>query len=155
MSSFEPRETTLIGAALTIDLRSDTVTLPSAPMREVMGAAPVGNDEYGEDPTVPADALDHNVERLAEDHANARWIAERLAASSRVLLDPAKVETNIIVFRLTGEAPDAPTLVARARERGVLVFGIGSRVIRAVTHPDVSRKQCEEAAEILVDIAES
>ena len=100
-------------------------------------------------------ALDHNVERLAEDHANARRIAERLAASPRVALDLTAVETNIIVFRLAAEAPDAATLVARARERGVLVFGIGARVIRAVTHLDVSRKQCEEAAEILVGIAES
>jgi threonine aldolase len=100
-------------------------------------------------------ALDHNVERLAEDHANARRIAERLAASSRIILDLALVQTNIIVFRLAGDAPDAPTLVARARERGVLIFGIGTRVIRVVTHLDVSRKQCDEAAEILVGIAES
>ena len=100
-------------------------------------------------------ALDHNVERLAEDHANARRIAERLAASPRIILDLALVQTNIIVFRLAGDAPDAPTLVARARERGVLIFGIGSRVIRVVTHLDVSRKQCDEAAEILAGIAES
>jgi threonine aldolase len=100
-------------------------------------------------------ALDHNLARLAEDHANARHIAERLAASPRIALDLSTVETNIIVFRLAGEAPDAATLVARARERGVLLFGIGARVIRAVTHLDVSRKQCEEAAEILVGIAES
>ena len=100
-------------------------------------------------------ALDHNSdERLAEDHANARQIAERLAASPRISLDLAGVETNIIVFRLTDDAPDAPTVVARARERGVLVFNIGPRVIRAVTHLDVSRKQCEEAAEVLVGIAE-
>jgi threonine aldolase len=100
-------------------------------------------------------ALDHNDDRLAADHANARWIAERLAASPRIVLDLAMVQTNIIVFRLAGRAPDAPTLVARARERGVLIFGIGPRVIRAVTHLDVSRKQCEEAAEILAEIAES
>ena len=100
-------------------------------------------------------ALDHNDDRLAEDHANARQIAERLAASPRIGLDLAMVQTNILVFRLAGGAPDAPTFVTRARERGVLIFGIGPRVIRAVTHLDVSRKQCEEAAEILVEIAES
>ncbi len=100
-------------------------------------------------------ALDHNVERLAEDHANARRIAERLAASPRIILDLVLVQTNIIVFRLADDAPDAPTLVARARERGVLIFGIGSRVIRVVTHLDVSRKQCDEGAEILAAIAES
>jgi threonine aldolase len=100
-------------------------------------------------------ALDHNTDvRLAEDHANARQIAERLAASPRITLDLAGVQTNIIVFRLSDDAPDAPAVVARARERGVLVFNIGPRVIRAVTHLDVSRKECEEAAEILVEIVE-
>jgi threonine aldolase len=100
-------------------------------------------------------ALDHNDERLAEDHANARRIAERLAASPRIVVDLQTVQTNIIVFRLTADAPDAATVVARARERGVLVFSIGPRTIRAVTHLDVSHKQCEEAGEILAQIAES
>jgi threonine aldolase len=99
-------------------------------------------------------ALDHNAERLAEDHANARRLAERLAASPRIVLDLASVQTNIVVFRLTADAPDGPTVVARARERGVLLFDIGPRTMRAVTHLDVSRKQCEEAAEILAGIAE-
>ena len=100
-------------------------------------------------------ALDHNVERLAEDHANARLIAERLAQSKRIVLDPASVQTNILVFDLAAGAPDAPAVVARARERGVLIFAFGPRTIRAVTHLDVSREQCERAAEILVEIAES
>ena len=99
-------------------------------------------------------ALDHNDQRLVEDHANARRIAERLVASPRIALDLASVQTNIIVFRLSDDAPDAPTVVVRARERGVLVFNIGARVIRAVTHLDVSEKQCEAAAEILVGIVE-
>jgi threonine aldolase len=99
-------------------------------------------------------AIDHNCARLAEDHANARLIAERLAASPRIVLDLASVQTNIIVFRLAGDAPDAPTVVARAKARGVLLFDIGPRTLRAVTHLDVSRKQCEEAAEILTGIAE-
>ncbi len=99
-------------------------------------------------------ALDHNVERLAEDHANARRLAERLAVSPRIVLDLASVRTNIIVFRLTEDAPDAATVVTRSRERGVLLFNIGPRTLRAVTHLDVSRKQCEEAGEILAGIAE-
>ena len=65
------------------------------------------------------------------------------------------MQTNIIVFRLAGDAPDAPTLVARARERGVLIFGIGTRAIRMVTHLDVSTEECDQAAEILASIAES
>jgi threonine aldolase len=99
-------------------------------------------------------ALDHNLERLAEDHANARRMADRLVKSPRILLDLATVQTNILVFGLGPEAPDAATFVARARERGVLIFAFGPRTIRAVTHLDVSGEQCERAAEILVEIAE-
>jgi threonine aldolase len=99
-------------------------------------------------------ALDHNVARLAEDHANARRIAERLLACARVRLDPASVQTNILVFGLAPGAPDAPTVVARARERGVLIFAFGPRTIRAVTHLDVSAEECVRAAEILVEVIE-
>lgn len=100
-------------------------------------------------------ALDRHMERLAEDHVNARLIAERLAASKRVVIDLATAQTNILVFTLAEGAPDAATLVARARERGVLLFAFGPRTLRAVTHLDVSREQCERAAGILVEIAES
>jgi threonine aldolase len=97
-------------------------------------------------------ALDHNIERLAEDHANARLIAGRLLANLNVVLDSTSVQTNIIVFGLRSGAPDAATVVNRARERGVLLFGFGPRTIRAVTHFDVSREQCEEAAAILDEV---
>jgi threonine aldolase len=97
-------------------------------------------------------ALDHNLGRLAEDHRNARVIAERLRASTKVVLDLETVQTNILVFGLTTDAPDAPTVVARAKERGVLIFAFGPRTIRAVTHLDVSREQCERAAEMLLEI---
>jgi len=97
-------------------------------------------------------ALDRHLQRLAEDHANARLIAERLAASPRIRIDLATAATNILVFELAPGAPDAPTVVARARERGVLVFDFGPRTVRAVTHLDVTREQCERAAEILVQV---
>lgn len=100
-------------------------------------------------------ALDHNLERLADDHANARLIGELLAKSPRIEIDLASVQTNILVFRLSREALDAPTVVARARERGVLVFAFDARTIRAVTHLDVSHEQCERAAAILVELAET
>lgn len=74
-------------------------------------------------------ALDHSVERLAEDHANARRIADRLAGSRIVVLDPATVRTNIVVFGLIVDGPDAATVVARARDRGVLVFAFGPRTV--------------------------
>lgn len=97
-------------------------------------------------------ALDHALEGLAADHAHARSIAERLARSSRIMLDPGTVQTNIIVFGLTFDAPDANNLVATARERGVLINAFGPRTVRAVTHLDVSAEQCEKAAEILVEL---
>jgi len=64
------------------------------------------------------------------------------------------VQTNILVFTLVPGAPDAPTAVIRARERGVLVFAFTPRMLRAVTHLDVSAEQCARAADILVEIAE-
>jgi threonine aldolase len=97
-------------------------------------------------------ALDHHLDRLADDHANARRIAERLVQSPRVILDLATVQTNIIVFGLSPDGPDAPTIVAQARDRGVLVFAFTPQMLRAVTHLDVSREQCERAAATLADL---
>ena len=99
-------------------------------------------------------ALDQNLERLAEDHANARSIAERLATSSKIILDLDTVQTNILVFGLAADAPDASTVVARCRQRDVLVLAFGPRTIRVVTHLDVSREQCERAATVLLEIVE-
>jgi len=98
-------------------------------------------------------ALDHHLARLAEDHANARAFAEALAAGAPVLLDLATVQTNIVVFHLpVALAMDAATLSAQARTRGVLVNAFGPRTVRAVTHLDVTRAQCERAAAVMVDL---
>jgi len=97
-------------------------------------------------------ALDHNVTRLAEDHANARLIAEQLTGVSGIRLDLATVQTNIVIFRLEEGFPDASAIAARAKEAGVLVSALGPRTVRAVTHLDVSRADCERAVERLVAI---
>lgn len=95
-------------------------------------------------------ALDHHLSRLPEDHANAYVFAERLRKGAPVQLDLATVQTNIVVFHLPATMPlDAPALSARAREEGVLVNAFGPRTVRAVTHLDVSRAQCERAADVL------
>jgi threonine aldolase len=60
-----------------------------------------------------------------------------------------------VVFRLSDEAPDAATVVARARERSVLLFAFGPRTLRAVTHLDVTRAQCEQAGDVLAALAEA
>ena len=96
-------------------------------------------------------ALDHHLERLAEDHENAKLIASRLRASARVSLVADPVETNIVIFSLKAGAPDAAAVIAAARAKGVLVVAFGPRTLRAVTHLDVTREQCERAAGVLVD----
>jgi threonine aldolase len=100
-------------------------------------------------------ALDHNVARLGEDHANARLIAERLAGMAGIALDLATVQTNIVIFRLGEGLPDAATITARAKEAGILVSALGHRTVRAVTHLDVSRNDCERAADRLAAIIEN
>jgi threonine aldolase len=99
-------------------------------------------------------ALDHHARRLEADHDNAAVLARRLSHSPRIELDLATVQTNIVVFRVAAGGPDAATMVSRARQQGVLLFAFGSRTLRAVTHLDVTRAQCEEAAEVLIELAE-
>jgi len=89
-------------------------------------------------------ALRHHVKRLAEDHANAKRLAEGLAALPGIKLDPATVETNLVFFDLTGSL-DAPTAVERMLAHGVRVGALGPRTIRAVTHLDVSAHGIEQA----------
>ena len=99
--------------------------------------------------------LKHHLTGLREDHASARLLAERLAQSPRIVLDLGTVQTNIVVFALAPEAPDAAALVAAARAAGVRVNALGPRTIRALTHRDVTRAQCAQAAEILRHAAEA
>src|SRR5579883_1142931 len=98
-------------------------------------------------------ALDHNLARLPEDHANARLIAERIAGTPGLLLDLATVQSNIVIFKLEAGAPDAATVVARAKAEGVLVSAFAARTVRAVTHLDVTREQCRRAGEVLARVA--
>ena len=100
-------------------------------------------------------SIDHHLEQLATDHGNAAALAKRLAASPRVALDLATVQTNIVIFKLGDGAPDAATMVARAKEKGVLLFAFGPRTLRAVTHLEVTRAQCVHAGDVLASIAES
>lgn len=83
-------------------------------------------------------ALDHNVERLAEDHANARLLADGLAGLDGVEIDPATVETNIVIF----EVADAAGLVRKLGEAGIELRHFGPRV-RAITHLDIGRADVE------------
>lgn len=84
-------------------------------------------------------ALDHHLDRMAEDHAHARLIAEACG------LDPVSVPTNIVVV----DVPDAPAAVAAAREAGVLIGAVGPHRVRMLTHLDISDEQAHRAARIL------
>jgi threonine aldolase len=87
-------------------------------------------------------ALDHHVERLAEDHENARLIAAACG------VDPATVPTNVVVV----DVPNAPEVVAAAKAEGVLIGAVGPQRIRLLTHLDVSRSDAEQAAKVLAEI---
>jgi threonine aldolase len=88
-------------------------------------------------------ALDHNVERLAEDHARARRLADGLAELPGIELDPAGVETNIVVF----EVPDATEFCRRLEAEGVRMGALDEHEVRAVTHLDVDDAGIERALE--------
>lgn len=93
-------------------------------------------------------ALTHNFARLAEDHANARLIAERIAGCRGVKLNLSTLHTNIIVFELDGARVTAQELAAGARAEGILCNPLGATKMRLVTHLDVSRADCERAAAV-------
>lgn len=87
-------------------------------------------------------ALDHHIARLADDHEHARLIAEAAGAAVETV---ETVETNIVVIQTT----DAAGLVERCRQGGVMVGAVGPRVVRAVTHLDISRDDASKAAEVI------
>ncbi|MDA0173097.1 beta-eliminating lyase-related protein [Solirubrobacter taibaiensis] len=90
-------------------------------------------------------ALDHNVDRLADDHALARVLADGLASLPGVTIDPDDVETNIVIF----EHDEPERLCASLKERGVIMGAVGGRRVRAVTHLDVDADGIQTALEAL------
>ena len=104
-------------------------------------------------------ALEQGPSRLNEDHANARLLAEALANIEGVSINLDSVETNIVIFRLSGEklaaGLTAPELVARLKARGVLASAFSKDAIRLVTHLDVNRGNCLDAADALTEEIEA
>ena len=101
-------------------------------------------------------ALAHNVNRLADDHANARLLADELLRGDDVEIDLDTVQTNIVVLNLVERrgVPDAATFVERCRERGVLLNAFGPRTVRAVTHLDVNADEVRAAAKVMRAVAD-
>jgi len=98
-------------------------------------------------------ALETMVERLADDHGNARCLAEGLARLPGIVLDPASIQSNIVIFELAAGAPAPAELVAGLAARGIKMGAIGGRRIRAVTHYGIEAADIEitlEAARALL-----
>ena len=94
-------------------------------------------------------ALEQMVDRLAEDHANARLLAEGLATFPQIDIDLGTVQSDIVIFRMR-EGYGTPEAFARAvAERGLLIGGIGRGYVRAVTHYGIDSGDIEEALEIV------
>src|ERR671923_165902 len=131
------RAAALARMAALIDLRSDTATRPTREMREAIASAGV----Y---------ALDHHVQRLADDHARARRLAEALAAAG-LPVDLEQVETNFVQLDLGPLGIPRNEALDRLRdEAGVLLSTtVHPTVVRAVTHLDVSDADIEEASEAI------
>jgi threonine aldolase len=92
-------------------------------------------------------ALEDTPQRLPEDHANARFLAEGLARIPGIQIDPRKVATNIVVFDVSGTGRVSAEISAWLKARGVLINGINERLMRAVTHYDATRADCAQAIE--------
>jgi threonine aldolase len=97
-------------------------------------------------------ALDEHPARLAADHANARALASCLATIPGVAIDPAAVETNIVIFDVSATGLKPSDISAQLKSKGVLLNAINDRQMRAVTHYDVSREDCDQAISVLKEI---
>ncbi|HMC57912.1 MAG TPA: beta-eliminating lyase-related protein, partial [Candidatus Solibacter sp.] len=92
-------------------------------------------------------AMEDSPRKLYEDHGNARFLAEGLARLPGVRIDPQKVQTNIVVFDVSGTGRLPADVSAELRQRGVMINAINERQLRAVTHYDVTRADCAHALE--------
>lgn len=100
-------------------------------------------------------ALDHHVDRLAEDHAHARRLAEGIAELPGVTVDLDAVETNIVYFEIAERLGTGKELCERLRGEGVWMMAVAPQRVRAVTHLDVSRVDLDRAIAVLREVLRS
>jgi len=98
-------------------------------------------------------ALEHNVDRLAEDHANAQRLAAAIRQVDQLQLQPEVVDTNLVFFRVDPAWGPAGEFSAQLRERGLLINATGPAMLRAVTHLNVTEDDVDRAVEVLKDVA--
>ncbi len=94
-------------------------------------------------------ALDNHVQRLADDHANAKRLARALVDMPKASIDPATVETNILYFDVDAKAGTAADLCAKLKAEGVWMLATAPQRVRAVTHLDVGADSIDRAIEVL------
>ena len=92
-------------------------------------------------------ALDNNIERLEDDHKNARSFAKKLSAIKGIEINPSLVETNIVICKVVSEKISAKELVTKLSTIGIRIGALTERELRIVTHLDVNEKQIEKAVE--------
>jgi threonine aldolase len=97
-------------------------------------------------------ALDHHVERLAEDHANARRLADGIRRIGRLRLDPDPPDTNLVFFHVDPSWGTAAEFSAALKARGILMNATGRTSLRAATHLDVDQDDVDRALEALEQI---
>jgi threonine aldolase len=97
-------------------------------------------------------ALEHHVTRLPDDHVHAKKLARILQQIPSVRIAPQHVETNIVIFEITGQRRTPAEIVAALKQAGVLINAIGGLSYRAVTHLNISAKQIEEAGTVFTHV---
>ena len=100
-------------------------------------------------------ALTENIDRLAEDHANARRLADALAAINGLSVDPERVRTNIVYFEVDRPGVDAAMLTAKLDAEGVRVLPTGPSQMRAVTHYHITASDIDQALTVFLRVMES
>jgi len=98
-------------------------------------------------------ALDNNIERLADDHKNAKRFAEVVAQHSKLSIDIETVHTNIAIFGVDPSLCTAAEMVQRCHEAGVAMYPFSHDTVRAVTHMHISESDAVKAAELVCDVA--
>ena len=97
-------------------------------------------------------AVDHNVQRLAEDHRNARLLAEGISSLPGISVDLKTVQTNIIYIQVDQSRISAHEIVKALNKKNILILALGSSRIRAVTHLNVSREEILQSIEAFTDL---
>ena len=100
-------------------------------------------------------ALEDHPRKLAADHANARYLAEALSRIPGIAVDPAKVQTNIVIYDVSACGIPAAEFSARLKAKGVLMNAVNETHLRLVTHYDVSREAGDLAIQALAEVATS